>query len=123
MLSLGACRMGLDALGKFFRRRRRRPVPIAHKSSKKSSYSVISHDRCHSGTEHFLVIKSFLDPVLDLCRVRRKRLYVLPGIDPKWVQSEKCFFQDRLRLRSTTLSEMLNVGRGRQVCEQTMKER
>ena len=35
----------------------------------------------------------FLDPILELGRTRRKRLYVLPEINPKLLQMKKCFFR------------------------------
>ena len=47
----------------------------------------------------FLFRTSFLGHILELCRTRRKRLYVLPEINPKWLQM---LFQEKLELRSTT---------------------
>ena len=42
---------------------------------------------------HFLFRTSFFDSILELCRTRRKRLYVLQEINPRWLQMKKCFFR------------------------------
>ena len=41
---------------------------------------------------HLLFRRSLLDPILELCRIRRKRLYVLQEINPRWLQMKKLFF-------------------------------
>ena len=43
--------------------------------------------------EHFVFRRLFLDPILELGRTHRKRLYVLPEINPKLLQVKKCFFK------------------------------
>ena len=43
--------------------------------------------------EYFVFRRSFLDPILELCRTHRKRLYVLQEINPIWLQMKKCFFR------------------------------
>ena len=39
----------------------------------------------------FLFRRLFFDSILELCRTHRKRLYVLPEINPKLLQMKKCF--------------------------------
>ena len=34
----------------------------------------------------------FFNHILELCRTRRKRLYILQEINPRWLQMKKCFF-------------------------------
>ena len=34
----------------------------------------------------------FLGHILELCRTRRKRLYILQEINPRWLQMKKWFF-------------------------------
>ena len=41
---------------------------------------------------HLLFRRSFFDSILELCRTRRKRLYVLQEINPRWLQMKKCIF-------------------------------
>ena len=35
----------------------------------------------------------FVGHILELCRTRRKRLYILQEINPRWLQMKKCFFR------------------------------
>ena len=42
---------------------------------------------------YFVFRRLFLGHILELCRTRRKRLYVLPEINPKLLQMKKCFFR------------------------------
>ena len=35
----------------------------------------------------------FLCQILELCRTRRKRLYILQEINPRWLQTKKCFHE------------------------------
>ena len=55
------------------------------------AFSVISHEKWHLG--HFLFRRSFFDSILELCRTRRKRLYALQEINPRWLQMKKCLFR------------------------------
>ena len=64
----------------------------------------------------------FLDPILELRRARRKRLYVLQEINPRWLQMKKCF-HEKLGLRSNTQSKSNVFDRESPVCEERMKER
>ena len=43
-----------------------------------------------------------LGHILELCRTRRKRLYVLQEINPRWLQMKRCFFMKKLGLRSNS---------------------
>ena len=40
---------------------------------------------------HLLFRRSFFDSILELCRTRRKRLYVLQEINQRRLQMKKCF--------------------------------
>ena len=41
---------------------------------------------------HLLFRRSLFDSILEARRTRRKRLYVLQEINPRWLQMKKCFF-------------------------------
>ena len=41
---------------------------------------------------HLLLEGRFLGHILELWRIRRKRLYILQEINPRWLQMKKCFF-------------------------------
>ena len=90
---------GLDAQGKFFRRRRRRRRrrPLLLRFSKKVVILGISRES--DMLEYLYLEGRFLSHNLELCRTRRKRLYVLQEINPRWLQM---FFQEKLGLRSNT---------------------
>ena len=65
----------------------------------------------------------FLDPILELCRTRRKRLYVLQEINPRWLQMKKMPFHGKLGLRSKIQRKSYVFDRENPVFEEKMKER
>ena len=76
----------LDALGKFFcRRRRRRPLLFTTKSRTASQFLVISNEKMIYWNTFYLEGR-FLCHILELCRTRRKRLCILQEINPRWLQ-------------------------------------
>jgi hypothetical protein len=56
------------------------------------SFSVISHEKWHFGS--FLFRRSLFDSILELCRTRRKRLYVPQEINQRRLQMKKYFFRE-----------------------------
>ena len=98
MLSRGAWRMGLGCSWKILppppspSPSSCSPAPFEINSRRKSAFLVISHENDILG--HFVFKRSFLDPILELCRTHRKRLYVLPEMNPKWLQMKKCFVRN-----------------------------
>ena len=84
----------MDALGKFFRRRRRRrrPRPLLFRQSLETNRRFQSFLMKNTFLDIYYLKGRFWGHILELCRTRRKRLYVLQEISPRWLQMKKCFF-------------------------------
>ena len=64
----------------------------------------------------------FLGNILELCRTRRKRLYILQEINPRWLQMKKCFFMKNWDCDQTP-EVKIRFYRTSPVFEERMKER
>ena len=84
----------LDALGKFFRRRRRRRRrrPLLFRQILEQNHNSQLFLMKMTFWNLFYLEGRFLGHILELYRTRRKRLYILQEIHPRWLQMKKCFF-------------------------------
>ena len=71
---------------------------------------------------HFLFRRSFFESILDLCWTRRKRLYILQEINPRWLQMKKCFsWKTRVVIKTPGKSKFFY--RRNQVFAESIKEK
>ena len=74
--------------------------------------------------KHFVFRRSFSGSYFELCRTRRKRLYILQEINPRWLQMKKCLFMKNWGWDQThRVYKSPLFDRKSPVFEESMKER
>ena len=112
MLSLGAWRMGLGCSGKILPSSSppsSSPAFFRHILATQSNFW--SFPMTNDILGHFVFRRSLFDSILELCRTRRKRLYVLREINQIRLQMKSYFFMEKLGSRSNSWGKRLCVGR------------